>query len=309
MGKPKIIVVCGPTGSGKTTIAIELAQAFSGEIVGADSVQIYRCLDIGTAKPTPEQRSKVPHHMVDIIDPDETFDAARYAGMARQAISQLARRGIIPFVVGGTGFYIKALTQGLFPSRPVDMHVRERLREEARTSGSSALYQRLLLCDPDACKRIHPNDTYRIIRALEIREGTGKAMSAFHQSHGFADRPFDVLKIGLYADRDILYNRINRRVDAMIEDGLVDEVRGLLARGYAADLKSMQAIGYRHVVDFLQGRLDWEEAVRTLKRDTRRYAKRQLTWFNRDPAISWVDPGSRGEIAREIGAFLGDTPS
>ena len=307
MDKPKIIIICGATGLGKTAVAVELSQIFHAEIVGADSMQIYRHMDIGTAKPTAEEQARVRHHMIDIVDPDEPFDAARYAKMARSTIAQMQEKGIIPFVVGGTGFYIRALAHGLFESPPADPHIRKRLQEEADAVGVSILHDRLKTLDPDASVRIHPNDTYRILRALEVREATGKTISTFHQSHEFSDQPFDVLMIGLHMERGALYSRIDRRVDLMIDDGLPAEVEALLEKGYSADLKSMQSIGYRHMVDFTRGHLNWDEAVRTLKRDTRRYAKRQLTWFSRDPAIRWTDPENTAEMGRQIEAFLQDT--
>ena len=280
--KPKIVVICGPTALGKTSIAIDLARAFSGEIVGADSMQIYRYMDIGTAKPTPVERSCVTHHMIDIVNPDEHFDAKQFAKMAQEKIIKLYVRGVTPFVVGGTGLYIKALVQGLFKADPADPHVRERLKKEARIYGSDFLHKRLSQHDPDTAKRIHPNDTYRIIRALEVHELTGKTITELHREHMFSDKPFRVLKIGLHMDRELMYDRIDRRVDGMIKAGFIDEVKGLLDTGYPADLKSMQSIGYRHLVDFIQGRCPWDETLRTLKRDTKRYAKRQMTWLKVD---------------------------
>jgi len=302
--KPKIVVICGPTALGKTSIAIDIARAFSGEIVGADSMQIYRYMDIGTAKPTPDERSCVTHHMIDIVNPDEHFDAKQFAKMAQEKIIKLYVRGVTPFVVGGTGLYIKALVQGLFKADPADPHVRERLKKEARIYGSDFLHKRLSQHDPDTAKRIHPNDTYRIIRALEVHELTGKTITELHREHMFSDKPFRVLKIGLHMDRELMYDRIDRRVDAMIKAGFIDEVKGLLDTGYPADLKSMQSIGYRHLVDFIQGRCPWDETLRTLKRDTRRYAKRQMTWFKVDSEIIWTEPGQLSNISRKINKFL-----
>ncbi len=298
--KPKIIVICGPTGVGKTAVAIEIAKAFNGEIVSADSMQIYRYMDIGTAKPTPYEQACIPHHMIDIVDPDEPFDAAQFEKTAHEVIRKLHERGITPFVVGGTGLYIKALVHGLFRARPADSNVRIRLKEAAKVHGTRFLHKHLSKCDPDAAEKIHPNDTYRIIRALEIYEVTGKTISKHHHEHKFKETFFKVLKIGLHSDRKILYDRINRRVDAMIDEGLLDEVKGLLGMGYSAKLKSMQSIGYRHMVNFIQGRISWEEALRTLKRDTRRYAKRQLTWFKADSEIVWSEPDRLKDIHRII---------
>jgi len=289
---------------GKTSMAINVAGTFNGEIIGADSMQIYRYMDIGTAKPTTEERSRVAHHMIDLIDPDEHFDARQFAETAYEKIIKLYASGITPFVVGGTGLYIKALVHGLFKAGPSDVHVRERLREQARIYGADFLHQRLLRYDPDTAERIHSNDSYRIIRALEVHELTGKTMTAFQREHGFKDHRFRVLKIGLHIDREVLYDRINHRVDAMMDSGFLSEVKGLLEMGYSDDLKSMQSIGYRHLIDFIKGRCSWDETIRTLKRDTRRYAKRQLTWFKADQDIVWREPGQLREIRQLIKKFL-----
>lgn len=302
--KPDIVIICGPTGIGKTATAISLAEAFDGEIVGADSMQIYREMEIGTAKPTPEEQARVPHHMVDIIPPDAAFDAARYEKMARKIVSGLHGRGKLPIVAGGTGFYIKALTRGLFDTIPHDPAVRQRLQEEAETLGGDALHRRLAGCDPETARRLHPNDSYRVVRALEVFEVTGRPLSAHHQNHQFGDRPFRQLSIGLTIPRETLYNRIDTRVELMLQAGLLNEVRELLEKGYAPELKSMQSIGYRHMADFLRGRIDWEEAVRTMKRDTRRYAKRQMVWFKKDPEVHWLAPDQLAEMKELVAAFL-----
>ncbi len=305
--KPKIIVICGPTASGKTTIGIAVARTFSGEIVGADSMQIYRYMDIGTAKPTANERSEVAHHMIDIVDPDDSFDAKQYATLAREKIADLYRRKVVPFIVGGTGFYIKALVHGLFQVLPADLDIRRRLTREAEIHGTTALYQRLLKNDPLGAEKIHPNDRYRIVRSLEVYELTGKKISGLHREHGFKDALFKVLKVGLDMERETLYRRIDQRVDAMIEAGLVDEVKGLIVKGYNAKLKSMQAIGYRHIADYLRGHCSWNETLRTLKRDTRRYAKRQLTWFKADSEIVWMAPGQLPDIQKSVRKFLQET--
>ena len=302
--KPKVIIICGPTGVGKTAVGIQLAEKLDGEIISADSMQIYRYMDIGTAKPTADEQSRIPHHMIDIVDPDENFDAVRFAEMARDKVMQLHQRGVMPLVVGGTGLYIKALLQGLFQSNPVDPKTRERLMKEAVENGSGILYDRLKRVDPDTADRLHPNDSHRIIRALETIESTGRSISEHQQAHGFTDEPFNALKICLQIDRQKLYDRIDQRVDFMIEAGFVDEVKKLLGMGYSADLKSMQSIGYRHMADFLEGRLSWDECVRTLKRDTRRFAKRQFTWFGADQQIQWYEPDQLNEIVRLVEGFL-----
>ena len=302
--KPKVIVICGPTGIGKTAVGIQLAERLGGEIISADSMQIYRYMDIGTAKPTVDEQDRILHHMIDIVNPDEDFDAVRFAETAREKVMQLHQRGVVPLVVGGTGLYIKALLQGLFQSDPVDPAIRERLKKEAAQFGSSALYDRLKQVDPDTAGRLHPNDSYRITRALETMESTGRTISEHQQDHGFADEPFHALKICLQMDRQTLYERIDQRVDLMVEAGLVDEVKKLLAMGYSADLKSMQSIGYRHMAEFLAERLSRDECVRTLKRDTRRFAKRQFTWFSADQQIKWYEPDQLDEIVRLVKGFL-----
>ncbi len=304
--KPKIIIICGPTGIGKTAVAIDVAQHFNGQIVGADSRQIYKYMNIGTAKPTAEEHARVVHHMVDIVEPEEGFDAAQYAEQARAKIIELAEKQIRPFVVGGTGLYIKALLYGLFDAQVSDPEVRQRLKKEADAHGIEFLYERLSRLDPETAKRLHPNDTYRILRALEVADSTGQAISTHHQKHGFLEQPFQSLRIGLCMDRAVLYDRINQRVDAMMSAGFLDEVKGLLAKGYAADLKSMQSIGYRHMVDYIEDRLSWEECVRTLKRDHRRYAKRQLTWFGADSEIIWKAPGQVEEIKLLVEKFINE---
>jgi len=304
VGKSRVIVISGPTGLGKTHLAIELADFFHSEIVSADSIQIYRHMNIGTAKPTPEEQMRIRHHLIDIIDPDEPFDAAQYAKIARKTVKDLHQKGIIPFVVGGTGLYIRALLQGLFQSKPPDLEIRKQLRKEANVVGLPVLYNRLVDFDPDAAEKIHPHDEFRIIRALEVIEVTGKKISSLHQSHRFLDRPFNALIIGLDMDREKLYQRINNRVDVMIKAGLLAEVEGFLAKGYSPSLKSMQSIGYRHMIDYLEGRLAWDETVRTMKRDTRRYAKRQLTWFKGDPGVIWESPHDMITLRKKIEDFI-----
>ncbi len=302
--KPKIIIICGPTAIGKTAAAIGLAQNFKGQIIGADSMQVYKHMDIGTAKPTAEEQARVAHHMVDIVEPDESFDAAQYAEWARAKIMGLDQHHITPFVVGGTGLYIKALLYGLFDVKVADPKVRDRLKAEAEAHGIEFLYERLSRLDPATAARLHANDSYRILRALEVVTTTGQAISVHHQKHGFLEQPFESLKIGLNLDRSLLYERINSRVDAMIAAGFLQEVKSLLARGYSADLNSMKSIGYRHMVDYIEGRLGWAECVRTLKRDHRRYAKRQLTWFGADPEIIWKEPGQVEEMQLLVESFM-----
>ncbi|MBF0117811.1 MAG: tRNA (adenosine(37)-N6)-dimethylallyltransferase MiaA [Desulfobacterales bacterium] len=288
--KPKIIVICGPTATGKTKIAIELAKSFGGEIINADSMQVYRHMDIGTAKPSIEEQNQIKHHLIDIVNPDEQFDAAKFASLSSSIIFDLNQKGIIPFVVGGTGLYIKSLIYGIFKQDQIIPDIRERLRQEIFMFGAPYLHNKLNMCDPESAKKIHPNDSVRILRAMETFESTGKKISEYHINHGFRETRFEALKIGLFIERTNLYERINNRVERMIEMGFLNEVEKLLNMGYSENLKPMQSIGYKHLTDYLKGRISFDEAVITLKRDTRRYAKRQLTWFNADPDIIWVNP-------------------
>ena len=305
--KTKIIVICGPTGVGKTGFAIRLATPFQGEIVGADSMQVYRYMDIGTAKPDAEERRQAPHHLIDFVDPAVPFDAARYVTLADRAISDIADRGGLPMVAGGTGFYIKALLHGLFKGRTADAQVIARLEEEARRTGPAVLHQRLSRVDPDAARRIHPNDRFRVIRALEVFETTGRPISHFHRDHRFVSHRYTALKLGLTMAREKLYDRINRRVDLMMDMGLLNEVEKLITMGYDCRLKTMQSIGYRHVCEYLGGATSFEEMVDLLKRDTRRYAKRQYTWFRKQPDIIWVDPGDTAGAVERVRRFMEET--
>jgi tRNA dimethylallyltransferase len=305
--QPEIVVVCGPTGVGKTGFAIELARHFGARIVGADSMQIYRRMDIGTAKPTPHERAAVPHYLIDFIEPDQPFDAAAYARCAHQVVRELITEGILPLVVGGTGLYIKALIYGLFKSRSADPALRRQLQEQAEREGPAALHELLVRRDPQAAERIHPNDTYRIVRALEVVTLTGRSISTHHQRHGFARSRYNALKIGLRLPRERLYERIDRRVDMMLDQGLKEEVRRLLDAGFGTGLKSMQALGYRHMIAYLQGGCTWEETVRLLKRDHRRYAKRQLTWFGADAEVHWLEPNQQEQARKLVTAFLNPT--
>jgi tRNA dimethylallyltransferase len=305
--KQKLIVICGPTGIGKTDLSLSLAEAFDGSIVSADSMQIYRYMDIGTAKPDAVELNRVPHYMIDIVDPDEPYDAARFYREGRRAIEQIYGLKRTPFIVGGTGFYLKALLYGLFDAKPVDPEILLRLKKESDADGIQPIYERLCACDPEAASRIHVNDAYRVIRALAVYEMSGKPMSEYQQKHGFKESPFDVLKICLFNDREALYDRINRRVDQMVADGLLEEVKTLFEMGYSEQLRPMQAIGYRHMADFIYGRTDWDEIIELLKRDTRRFAKRQLTWFRKDKEMIWRAPDAVGGVMTMVRDFLGET--
>ncbi|MFH1152574.1 MAG: tRNA (adenosine(37)-N6)-dimethylallyltransferase MiaA [Pseudomonadota bacterium] len=302
--KPKILVICGPTGIGKTGFAIRLAKRFNGEIVGADSMQLYRFMDIGTAKPDARELAEARHHLVGVIDPDQDFDAARYAGMADDAIAGINSRNKVAIVAGGTGFYIKALLHGLFRGRSAEPGIIERLEKQGLEKGPLYLHALLQERDPETAARLHPNDMFRVVRALEVLESTGKCISCFHQDHQFAQSRYTALKLGLTLDRDVLYARIDHRVDLMIQQGLIDEVKRLVAMGYSCDLKSMQSIGYRHVCDFLNKGVSWTETLCLLKRDTRRYAKRQFTWFRKEDGIHWIRPDEVDRAIELVTCFL-----
>ncbi|MBF0200864.1 MAG: tRNA (adenosine(37)-N6)-dimethylallyltransferase MiaA, partial [Desulfamplus sp.] len=288
--KNKIIIICGPTGIGKTGFAIDLARRFNGEIIGADSMQIYKYMDIGTAKPDPEERRMAPHHLIDFLEPDQEYDAGKYMNHADVVIDNLHKNMKLPIVAGGTGFYIKALLHGLFREHTVNPNVIERLEKECLEKGPQPLHERLALMDPPSAVRIHPNDSFRVIRALEVLEVTGKTISSFQNCHGFQSLRYTALKIGLHMERSLLYERIEKRVDNMIEQGLVDEVLSLVQRGYSCNLKSMGSIGYRHICDHINNGVPWDQTLEFLKRDTRRYAKRQLTWFRSESDIIRLEP-------------------
>ena len=293
----------GPTAVGKTALALELAEALQAEIVNADSMQVYRELAIGTAKPTPGEQARVRHHLVDVAQPDEPYDAACYAREGRAVIGEMHRRGVPPLVVGGTGLYIKALLAGLFHQEDAVQEVRERLARELALQGLPALYARLAALDPATAQRLAPGDTYRILRALEVAEATGLPLSALHAAHNFQDRPYSTLKLGLDLPREELYRRIEARVDLMMAQGWLTEVQRLLQR-YPPDIKPLQALGYRHLAAFLQGRLTLAAALEQTKAETRRYAKRQLTWFRADPEIRWFNPGQGPELLALVEEFF-----
>ncbi len=303
--KPKLLIVLGPTAAGKSDIVFWLAAQMDAEIINADSQQVYRYMDIGTAKPSREQRDKIPHHLMDVVDPDQEFNVADYRRLATASAADIARSGKHAIVCGGTGLYIKALTKGLFVGPARDTEIRASLETEAKRNGLGFLYQRLERVDPSAASWIHPNDRQRIIRALEVYEMTRKPLSRWQKEHAFNETPFHTLKIGLCRERAELYERINRRCEQMIEGGLLDEVKGLVERGYGLDLKPLQSVGYRQIGLFLERRMSLEEAVFLMKRDTRRLAKRQLTWFRSDHDIRWLHPEEqRQEVVEAATRFL-----
>ncbi len=289
----KLIIVQGPTASGKSELAVRLAERCNGEIVNADSMQVYRSMDIGTAKPSADQLRRVPHHLLDIRDPDQTFSAADFSREAEKVIMDISRRGRNSIVCGGTGLYIRALTKGLMNSPACDAAFREEMKDLANREGNERLHRRLAEVDPVSAERIHPNDQFRIIRALEVFQMTGRPISELRGEHQFGTLRYDYRKIGISIDRETLYRNIDNRVDLMIRQGFLEEVQALLASGYPSSLKPMRSLGYRHMCDYLEGVMPFEDALQLMKRDTRRYAKRQLTWFNNDPEINWIEyPGN-----------------
>jgi tRNA dimethylallyltransferase len=305
MDQSRLVAIVGPTASGKSQVATEIASKIFAEIVSADSMQIYRYMDIGTGKPSPEDRRRIPHHLLDIIFPDETFSAANYKERARGIIDVLLKGGKNILVVGGTGLYIKALLRGLFPSPKADQSLRQELREKADRLGRASLWDELKEVDPRSASRLHPNDTLRIIRALEVYRQTGIPLSHWQKNHAFKDCPYAVLKIGLMREREDLYRRIENRVDRMVRRGFEEEVRSLLNMGYGRHLKSMQGLGYKQMAECLCGERDFGEAIHLIKEETKAYAKRQLTWFRRDPEIRWVHyPEGGREIMEMVERFL-----
>ena len=283
-----LIAIVGPTAVGKTEFAIALAEAVDGEVVSADSRQIYRHMDIGTAKPTPAQRARVPHHLLDVVDPDQPLTLAQYQRLAYEAITAIHRRGRVPLLVGGTGLYVRAVLEGLrIPEVPPNPELRARLEEEARREGAETLHARLRALDPTAAARIDPRNVRRVIRALEVCLIAGRPISELQRAE---PPPYRILRLGLTRPRPELYARIDARVEAMIEAGLVEEVRSLLARGYRPDLPAMTGLGYRQICQYLAGKLTLEEAIREIKRKTRRFVHHQRTWFRPDdPRIRWYD--------------------
>ena len=285
-----LLVVCGPTGVGKTAAAVHLAGRLAIEVVSADSRQVYRGMDVATGKPTAAERAAVPHHLLDLIEPDQRYHAARFRKEAIECIEAIRRRGRLAVVVGGTGLYIRALLRGLDPAPPADPDLRARLEAEAHLKGVPALHARLAALDPDAARRLHPNDRVRIIRAIE-KHGSARAAEG---SWARAVPPWPVLLIGLGQDRARLNRRLEERAHEMLSGGIMDEVRKLLEAGYDETSPGMAGIGYRQFAAVARGRLTEAEALALMVRDTRRYAKRQMTWFTREAGIAWLDMDEAG---------------
>lgn len=287
---PKILVIVGPTASGKTRMAVELAQRHNGEVISADSMQIYRTMDIGTAKPTKEEMGGIPHHMIDVADPEEDFSVARYVEMAARCVDDVLERGKLPIVAGGTGLYIDSLLSGrTFAPFSPDSALRGELERELAEKGGQAMLEALAQVDPEAAQRLHPNDHKRIVRALEVYRSTGKTITQHNRETQAIPPRYNALTIGLaFQDRQAMWRRIDQRVDEMVAAGLEDEVRRLLTSGISPKCTAMQAIGYKEFTQALSGEMTWQEAADVVKLRSRQYAKRQLTWFGRNPNTRWV---------------------
>ncbi len=308
-----VVVVTGPTASGKSALGVEIALRFGGEVVNADSMQVYRYLDIGTAKPSLEERARVPHHLFDVVAPDVNYSAGRYGREAREVAAQIHARRKLVVLVGGTGLYIRAFLEGLVRTGEADPELREQLEREhagaTREGDPGRLHRRLLELDPQAGRRIHPNDLRRTIRALEICQQSGGSASALRRGHAFADRPYASLHLALDPEREALAAHIDRRCEWMIEAGLLREVRGLRERGYGPELRCMQAIGYRHMGPVADGSDTLANALVEMQRDTRRFAKRQRTWLRGVPEAVWMDPRDESSLHGAVERFLAQRKS
>lgn len=301
---PPLVIIVGPTATGKTAVVSALAAEIPGRIISADSMQVYRYMDIGTAKPTQEERVKFSYHMIDVVNPDEAFNGARFLELSGEVIKQQAPAGAPVYVVGGTGLYVKILLGGLIPGPGPDEALRKKYKRLVEEFGKLHLYDLLKSRDPLAADRIKANDTVRVIRALEVLDLTGESITTKQVAHAFQEnRDYRYLKIGIKMEKELLQQRIEKRVEQMMERGLLREVEQLLAMGYGADLKSMQSLGYRHMVGYLHGEWSLDEAVAAMKRETWQYAKRQLTWFKKDCEIMWFDPEELAGIRRQVSTF------
>lgn len=301
MKKKPLIILTGPTAVGKTKTSIGLAKAVDGEIISADSMQVYRHMDIGSAKIKPEEMEGIPHHLIDVLEPDDEFHVVKFQQLAKKAMREIWERGHIPIVTGGTGFYIQALLYDIdFDENEKEDACRKELEAYAKEHGAEALHEKLAFVDPASAEMIHPNNIKRVIRALEFYEQTGKRISEHNETQRQRESPYAFAYFVLTDDRAHLYERINRRVDQMIEEGLVNEVQALKDKGYTKQLVSMQGLGYKEILDYLDGNCTLEEAIYTIKRDTRHFAKRQLTWFKRERDVIWINKQSFGYDAEQI---------
>lgn len=296
-------MLCGPTGVGKTMLSQAIAERIPSEIVSADSRQIYRYLDIGTAKPPQSLLEQVPHHFIGILEPDRDYSAGQYAKAARPVIQKILKRKKLPLVVGGSGLYIRALVEGFFKDDIKDPHLREKLQTRLEREGIESLYRELQEADPAAAEKIHPNNTRRVIRALEVYHAARTPVSKIQQENP-DPAPFRAVKVGLNMERKKLYARINKRVETMFEEGLVEEVRDILEKGYSADLNALNSVGYKEVLAYLQGEIDLFNCKELVKQNTRRYAKRQLTWFRAEKDIHWIEMESGADLSGKVDMIL-----
>ena len=295
--KENLLVLLGPTAIGKTDVSIDLAKRMNGEIISADSMQIYKYMDIGSAKVTKEEMQGIEHHLVDILNPDEDFTVANYKSRAEKLITEINNKGKLPIIAGGTGLYINSLVYDLnFTQVAPDEEFRSRLENIAEEKGNEFIYEKLAKIDKESSEKISPNDQKRVIRALEIFEVTGKTMSEYNKDFRKPIEDYNLVMIGLNMDRARLYERINLRVDIMMENGLVEEVKSILSMGYNKDLVSMQGIGYKEIIMYLENEITLERSIELIKQKSRNYAKRQLTWFRRDKRIKWMDLDNYSEM-------------
>ena len=303
---PSVLVIAGPTASGKTAAAIDVARHFDGELVGADSVQVYRGFDIGSAKPTPEELGGLPHHLLDVLDPDEDVDAVAYAGLADAAIRNIGSRGKLPIVVGGTGLWIRALVRGLVDVPPADPEIRRRLEQAASIEGGPALHSRLAQIDPISADAVHPNDTLRIVRALEVHEQTGKPLGVLRAEHALGAPRYNAVLIVLDMDREQHGTVVEHRAKQMLDAGWIDEVRSLRSR-WGDDIRAFGSVGYRDVLAHVRDEVPLDETLRRIRKSTRIYARRQRTWFKSEPGVSWRcesaalrEPSGLERVAKEL---------
>lgn len=298
----KLLCLLGPTAVGKTEIAIQLAQRLNAEIISVDSRQIYRQMDIGTAKPTPEEQQAARHHIIDCVDIAQPFSVADYQSLADTAITDIQDRDKQVLLVGGAGLYFRAVVDGLFEGPAADLSFRKQLEHEAAEHGVNVLHDRLRVCDPESATRIHPNNVIRVIRALEVYELTGTPMSEQQRQWQPENQRYPIIAFGLTMPRALLYQRIEQRVDIMLANGLIAEMESILAAGYSRDNFALQSFGYKELIAFLDGKCTYVEAIEQLKQNTRRFAKRQMTWFRKDTRIEWVDRESTSDV---VGYILG----
>lgn len=298
--KPKILIIVGPTSSGKKKLSLKAAQRFGGEIVNADSRKVYRYMDIGTAKPSLETRKRIPYHLIDIVDPDEPFSAGEWVKRTSVTVEKIIARGMIPVITGGTGFYIRAFREGLTEGMMPDPAIRKRLERDLDSNGTAAMYHKLEAIDPERASELHEQDTFRVMRALEIYHSSGRTFTDIRQDLKVTGGDYDYFTIGISMSRSKLYERINERVDTMVSQGLVDEVKSILEKGYSRELPALDTVGYREWFPFFDGCETFECCLESVKQDTRRYAKRQLTWFRAETDIQWFDALISGASEKKL---------